>query len=135
MVSHAEGRFNKLLSFSSWNGRKSILHRRRLSKLYPFDLVLLRDEGYHLSPQLDVLWFGSGDWWTIAVDQRTSDREIILQVHQRRVLDGVREVLELLDASVHCFHNPSNLGDASGLIRLLCGELSSMIEKWRHDDV
>ena len=100
-----------------------------------FDPVLLRDEGCHLSAQLDVFWFGSGDWWTIAVDQRTSDREIVLQVHQRRVLDGVREVLELLDASVYCFHNPSNLGDASGFVRLLCGELSSMIEEWRHDDV
>ena len=135
MVSHAEGRFNKLFSFSSWNGRKSIFHRRSLLKLYPFDPVLLRDEGYHLSPQLDVFWFGSGDRWPIAVDQRTSDREIILQVHQRRVLDGVREVLELLDASVYCFHNPSNLGDASGLIRLLCGELPAMIEERRHDDI
>ena len=135
MVSHAEGRFNKLFSFSSWNGRKSIFHRRSLLKLYPIDPVLLRDEGYHLSTQLDVFWFGSGDWWTIAVDQRTSDREIILQVHQRRVLDGVREVLELLDASVYCFHNPSNLGDASGFVRLLCGEFLSMIEEWRHDDV
>ena len=135
MVSHAEGRFNRLLSFSSWNGRKSIFQRRSLSKLYPFDPILLGDERPHLSPHVGVFWFGSSDRWTIAVDQSTSDGEIVLQVHQRRVLNGVGEVLELLDASIRCFDNPSDLGDASGFIRLLCRELTPMIEERRHDDV
>ena len=85
MASQAEGRFNKLFSSNSWNGRKSIFHRRSLSKLYPFDPVFLRDTRSHLSPQLDVFCFGSGDRWPIAVDQRTSDRKVVLQVHQRWV--------------------------------------------------
>ena len=97
---------------------KRFFHRRSLPKLYPFDPILLCDERPHLSPHFDVFWFGSGDRWMIAVDQRTSDGEIVFQVHQRRVLNGVGEVLEFLDASIHCFDNPSNLGDASGFIRL-----------------
>ena len=110
-------------------------HRRSLSKLYPFNHILLCDERPHLPSHFDVVWFGSGDRWMIAVDQRTSIGEIVFQVHQRRVLNGVGEVLEFLDASIHCFHNPSNLGHASGFIRLLRGELTSVIEERRHDDV
>ena len=97
---------------------KRFFHGRSLSKLYPFDPILLCDERPHLSSHFDVFWFGSGDRGMIAVDQRTSDGEIVFQVHQRRVVNGVGEVLEFLDASIHCFHNPSNLGDASGFIRL-----------------
>ena len=36
MVSHAEGRFNKLLSFSSWNERKTIFSAEKFVEALPF---------------------------------------------------------------------------------------------------
>ena len=136
IVSHADGRRNKLFWFNSWNKRQHPCQSNRsIFRFYRLESVFLCRENAHFSANFGILWVQSDDWWSITINQRADVWEIGLQVHQRRVLNGVCEVLEFFDSPIHCFNDPSNFRNASRLIWFLCGELSSTIQKRRHRDV
>lgn len=136
IVCHADGRRNRLFSFNIWNKRQYACHSNEyVVRFYRLESVLFCCKNSHFSANLGILSVKSGDWWPIAIDQRADVWQISLQVHQRRVLNCICEVLEFFDSPVYCFNDPSNFRNASRLIRFFCGQLSSTIQKRWHRDV
>jgi hypothetical protein len=50
-------------------------------------------------------------------------------------LNGIGEVLELFDATIGGFNNPSNFRDASRLVCFFSWKLSFTIEEWWHCNI